>query len=241
MTSENRNNSSGAITKEYYDDVYYKKHSARLHRNDRFTKVKVLRMLTLLRPQSGELILDLGSGVGTIMTALSRTGVKAVGLDYSWRSLVLAKQYFSEKVQDRIFRGVCCDGKNIAIKDGSLDGIAAVDFTEHLDDAVLLSTLLEAYRILKKGGRLVIHTPSRTHLFEALKRHNIILKEDKSHVGLRAMKEYRDMLAQTGFLVKEAYFKPTHIPLLDIMEAAVMNIPVMGDLAKRRICICAEK
>ena len=229
------------IDRNYYDRSYYAKHLSRLAKNDRFTRVKIRRILSLLLPRKNELILDLGSGVGTIMIALTQAGITALGLDYSWKSLVLARENFRTDSPGSPFRGICCDGRSICLKENSLDGIAAVDFTEHLDDAFLAATLSEAYRILKKGGRLALYTPSVTHLFEKLKKHNILLKEDVSHIGLRSMQDYLMVLRKTGFSTSEFYFEPTHIPLFNLLEMLVMHAPMIGGLAKRRICIRAVK
>jgi cyclopropane fatty-acyl-phospholipid synthase-like methyltransferase len=229
------------ITKEYYDETYYRPHAVRLRDNDRFTRVKLRRLASLLRPQKNERILDLGSGVGTIMIALTREGVTTIGMDYSMQSLRLAASYFKLSDIKEKFNGVCSDGKNIAVKNGSFHGVAAFDFTEHLDDSILMPVVAEVYRILKKGGRFAIYTPNKTHLFEHLKKRNILLKEDKSHIGLRTMKEYIDILTNTGFCVKEAYFEPTHIPVYGFLERLLIPVPCIGDLARRRICICAVK
>jgi cyclopropane fatty-acyl-phospholipid synthase-like methyltransferase len=232
---------SSQITRAYYDTSYYVRHADRLYKNDRFTRVKIKRVFDLLRPRPHEVILDLGSGVGTIMIALAKLQVRPVGLDYSKQSLNLAKEYFKNSTAGSGFRGVCCDSRDMGLKNESLDGIAAVDFTEHLDDAFLAATLSEAYRILKKGGRLALYTPSVTHLFERLKKHNIILKEDKSHIGLRTMEEYLALLLKTGFRIENSYFETTHIPFFSLMEMIVINAPLVGGLAKRRICIRAVK
>jgi SAM-dependent methyltransferase len=232
---------SSAITRAYYDESYYRNHILRLDQNDRFTRVKVERVFRLCRPRPGELILDLGSGVGTIMIALAGAGAMPVGFDYSIRSLQLAKGNFHKNRPGIVFKGVCCDGRFFCLKSGSLDAVAAVDFTEHLDDATLLPTLAEVFRVLKKGGRFVIYTPSRTHVFERLKRHDIILKKDESHIGLRTMEEYRQLLSGCGFAIVESMFFPTDIPLFNAIETIAMRIPVIGGLARRRIGICAGK
>jgi cyclopropane fatty-acyl-phospholipid synthase-like methyltransferase len=229
------------ITRAYYDTSYYVRHADRLYKNDRFTRVKIKRVFDLLRPRPHEVILDLGSGVGTIMIALAKLQVRPVGLDYSKQSLNLAKEYFKNSTAGSGFRGVCCDSRDMGLKNESLDGIAAVDFTEHLDDAFLARTLKEAYRTLKKGGRFIIYTPCRTHLFEILKRHNIILKEDKSHIGLRTMREYQTILKRCGFEILNSCFAPTHIPVINNLEILLMALPLIGNLARRRICICSVK
>jgi cyclopropane fatty-acyl-phospholipid synthase-like methyltransferase len=236
-----KDNGSLQINRLYYDESYYRRHEIRLDQSDRFTRVKIKRVFDLLRPSSNEVILDLGSGVGTVMIALTGAGAKPIGFDYSLRSLQLAQTNFRRMSPGAVFRGVCCDGSFFGIKSGTLDAIAAVDFTEHLDNTTLVPTLEEVYRVLKKNGRFVVYTPSRTHLFELLKRHNIILKEDKSHIGLRTMDEYLTLLSRCGFTIADSHFAPTDIPVFNAIEAVAMKIPIVGNLAKRRICICATK
>jgi cyclopropane fatty-acyl-phospholipid synthase-like methyltransferase len=230
-----------AIDRRYYDRGYYGKHLDRFEKKDRFTRVKVSRVLALLAPKEGERIVDLGCGVGTMMAFCASTGAFLIGMDYSSDSLALARECFGKQATDRVFRGICCDGRMMPVKEGSVDGIMAVDFTEHLDDATLAPTIGEAFRILRKGGRFVIYTPSKTHLFERLKKHNIILKRDNSHIGMRTMKEYCAMLVSAGFTVRKSLFAPTDIPGFNAVERAVMHLPFVAGLARRRICILAVK
>ena len=232
---------STTITRRYYDETYYAKHQQRLKHGNRFTKVKVARVFSLLRPRQGERVLDLGSGVGTILIALQKAGVNTIGLDYSQKSLLIAKENYVNETSQTQFKGICSDGRSMGIKDGVFDGVAAIDFTEHLDDDFLVPTITEVYRILKKSGRFVVYTPSVTHIFERLKKRNIILKEDKSHIGLRTMERYTALLLGAGFTIEKAYFRPTDIPLFNFFETLCMHVPVIGQLARRRICICATK
>ncbi len=227
--------------KKFYDQAYYSKHLERLDRKDRFTRVKTARVLSLLSPGKGERIVDLGCGIGTMMILLASSEATMFGADYSPKSLALAKKCFKREEPSRIFRGICCDGRMLAMQSGSVDGVMAVDFTEHLDNSLLLPTIKEVYRILKDDGRFVIYTPNNGHFFELLKAHNFILKKDVSHVGLRTMKEYLDILTQAGFSISNHYFEPTHIPVFNQVEKLLMHVPWLRNLARRRICIRAVK
>jgi len=235
------NNSESSISREYYDESYYKGHCYRLKRNDRFTKIKVRRVFEMLNPKPGERIVDLGVGVGTISIFLAQLGVKPIGIDFSKKSLFIAKRNFFNCINNAKFFGLCCDSRYIALKDNSIQAFAAVDFTEHIDDNSLLLTLKEIYRILEKQGRLVIYTPCKTHIFEILKSHNIILKEDKSHIGLRDMDEYINIIKECGFIIERKYFAPTHLPVFGLLEKFIMSVPFIGKYSRRRICILARK
>lgn len=148
------------IDRRYYDTVYYGQHAERLVRKDRFTRVKVDRVRRLLDPRSGELIVDLGCGVGTMMTLLASSGAAMIGMDFSQESLRVARGWFAREVPHGMFRAFCSDGRAIALRNCSVDGVMAVDFTEHLDDTILFAMANEVYRILKPGGRFVVYTPA---------------------------------------------------------------------------------
>jgi hypothetical protein len=49
------------------------------------------------------------------------------------------------------------------------------------------------------------------------------------------------MLVKVGFTVEQSYFRPTDIPLFNFLETLCMRLPLIGNLAKRRICIRAVK
>ncbi|MDD5675031.1 MAG: class I SAM-dependent methyltransferase [Chitinivibrionales bacterium] len=229
------------IDRNYYGSAYYQGHIDRISRRDRFTAVKVRRTQELLQPQPGELIVDLGCGAGTMMIFMAGSGARMIGVDYSTVSLSLAREQFTKRISGKPFFGVCCDGRSIPLREATIDAIMAVDFTEHLDDSFLQAMLMQAYRILKPGGRMVIYTPNPTHIFERLKKHNVILKEDKSHIGLRSMQAYVKACTARRFKIEQAYFEPTHIPGFSLLERICMALPFVGDFAKRRICLLIRK
>ncbi len=238
---ENRTNEKQTVDRKYYNKAYYDGLSKLLDMRNRFTRVKVNRVASLLRPGTGEIILDIGCGGGTMIILLSGSGASMVGLDFSEDSLKLARGNFSKLAPDKTFRGICTDSLHIGLKNESVHGIMAVDFTEHVYDDSIQPVLAEMFRVLKKGGRLVIYTPNVNHLFERLKKRNIILKENKSHVGLRTMKAYNSLLTACGFTLEKFFFEPTHLPVYSLVERALMNVPLVGEFFRRRICIAAVK
>ncbi len=59
---------------------------------------------------------------------------------------------------------VLSNQSRIAIQDSSIDICFLVEVVEHLDNQQLDSTLVEIYRVLKKGGVLIVTTPNNENL-----------------------------------------------------------------------------
>lgn len=227
--------------RHYYDSKYYQGHLERLRKMDRFTKVRVARVRRFLAPAPNERIVDFGCGVGTMMISLVDTGAQFIGVDYSETSLRMARSLYAEFTGKRDFRGMCSAGEQLPLENGSIDGFMAVDFTEHITEEMLRLTLAETFRALRPGGRLLIYTPNPEHLFERLKARNFLLKQDPSHIGLRTMSAYVNAAQHAGFHPVRQEFEPTHIPLYSVAERMLMHLPMVGSLARRRICLLLEK
>lgn len=97
-------------------------------------------------------ILDIGCGGGYLAALLEDVGSNAVfGLDISERAVAFCRQ----RGMRNIFRG---DGARLALADGVLDAVVAVDVLEHLTaDA---AALREWSRLLKEEGKLIITVPA---------------------------------------------------------------------------------
>ena len=103
--------------------------------------------------------LDLGCGLGVQCLALAKRGLRVFGMDVSQR---LAEQARRSGV-------VVTAGSALSLpfRDGSLDFVYAVGVLHHLPDrAAQRAAYLEICRVLKPGGRFVVHeTNTRNPLF----------------------------------------------------------------------------
>ena len=86
------------------------------------------------------------------------------------------------------------DARSTGLEPGSFDVVVAADLFEHLYPEDSAAVVTEAFRVLAPGGRFAIWTPSRSHVFEILKNHDILLKRDVSHVDYKSMKRLKGML-----------------------------------------------
>lgn len=121
-------------------------------------------VLERARLRRGEFVVDIGTGRAELPAiAIEMGAARAVGLEYATAGASLASQTLEARgVADRATI-VLADARAIPIRDGSADLVTMVDVVEHLAPTELHRTFIEALRILRPGGRIIVHTmPSRT-------------------------------------------------------------------------------
>ncbi len=107
--------------------------------------------MRFLSPKPGEQILELGSGNGIfardLVESVGSEG-HVIGLDFSEAILETARHICPD---GEFVQG---DAQDLPFEDGTFDAIAAAQLFCFLGDVE--RALLEAYRVLKPGGRIVI-------------------------------------------------------------------------------------
>jgi SAM-dependent methyltransferase len=113
--------------------------------------------------QAGERLVDLGAGRGELLAAAAHAGAaSAVGIEYAPAAIELAEATLrAQGVSDRA-RIVLGDVRATGLPAAEADVVTLLDVVEHLAPDELAATLAEARRILRPGGRIVVHTlPNR--------------------------------------------------------------------------------
>ncbi|SFR00369.1 class I SAM-dependent methyltransferase [Desulfoscipio geothermicus] len=115
-------------------------------------RVEKAAVLAYLEPQPGMSVLDIGCGTGNYSLELARQGLQVTGIDISPGMLARARaKAEAEGLPVQFIRG---NAGRLPFGDNSFNYVVSVSALEFLPD--LGAALLEAYRVLKPGGRLVV-------------------------------------------------------------------------------------
>jgi len=139
--------------------------------NETCGKILSLRLEKALKLgdiREGMNVLDIGCGRGEVLLHCVVKGARGIGIDYSKDAIEICQsnlKNFPEIPQDAIeYRVMDC--KDIQFSTETFDCILMLDIYEHLYDWELDIVLKKVKRILKPGGKLIIHTnPNATNLY----------------------------------------------------------------------------
>jgi len=109
------------------------------------------RSYQLLRGLPGEKAVDVGCGTGRAVAELRARGIQALGIDISQQMIETARNRFP----DEDFR--IADAASLPFEDKTLHLYRAERVYQHLAHPAV--ALLEAYRVLAPGGRIVLLDP----------------------------------------------------------------------------------
>ena len=230
--------------------IYYE-----LRRADK--RKQVSDIIKIIQAQPNENILDVGSGVGTLVFHLAKEGASCIGVDYSFASIKVAEKLISRyKVTGRT-RFVCADVTKLPFCSLVFDKIVSADFIEHINSEQKEKVISEIYRVLKPNGIVVIATPNRYHVqlgvwfkrIKALLKGESIFKigipHDSLHIGLTSIFELKTKLKKYNLSLEFRYY-PSHIPLIDRFISSFnkiigTGIPLLRDIFTSQILVFCQK
>ncbi|MDD5679710.1 MAG: class I SAM-dependent methyltransferase [Candidatus Omnitrophica bacterium] len=134
-------------------------------------------------------IVDIGCGSGEYLEIMQRLGWSVLGVE---PDLIAAG--VAEKNGIPVFKGTL---KEAGLEASSADQIVMRHVIEHVPDP--LDTINECFRILKKGGRLIIRTPNAGSLSHEVFKRNCLILEAPRHMFVFSPKTARRIFEKSPF------------------------------------------
>lgn len=127
---------------------------------------RFVKALSLAGDLRGKRILDVGCGRAEIVIQAAMRGADAYGIDYAQAAVDIARRAL-DGIEDEAQRARThveqMDVKLLKFDDGFFDVVFMMDVVEHLYPHELAKAFDELKRVIRPGGRLVMHTsPNKT-------------------------------------------------------------------------------
>jgi len=189
-------------------------------------KRRINIVMEALNPKPGEIILDVGCGVGTFAFHSAKLGAKAFGIDYSPESIKAANALCVRFGITQNVSFVVGDAAQLPYKNEYFDKIVTADFIEHITLNEKEALVREMYRVLKPEGIAVVFTPNgiREKIgYYYWKARNLLFRDriptTELHYGLTHKSEFEKICRRHHFKLRLQYEDVTRpflgkIPLL---------------------------
>jgi SAM-dependent methyltransferase len=108
--------------------------------------------------RSGQVLVDLGCGWGRWSLAAATAGYRALGVDIHLDAVQAAKRVSREIRSECDF--VCSEVDRLPFRDASVDFVFSYSVLQHIERTTVQRVFVEAKRILKPGGRILVQLPN---------------------------------------------------------------------------------
>lgn len=155
--------------------------------------------------KTGEKVLDLGSGTGNYSIWLAKKGLYVTGVDKSTGMMNIAKK---KALDDNLFIDwVEADAVQLPFPNESFDLVLSVTAIEFMDDIEVV--LMEALRVLKTNGRLIIGVLTKNSPWGEL--YQKMAEADKNNLFAKAhlfLEEDLSTLLPLQYKLKKGLYMP---------------------------------
>jgi ubiquinone/menaquinone biosynthesis C-methylase UbiE len=156
----------------------------------------------------GKTVLDLGCGSGEDVVILAERGAQVVGIDISPDLVAIAQQRIGNANLTATVK--VGDAYNTGLPDESVDVIFCIALIHHLDIKVARD---EMWRILRKGGTVILKEPIRFSAFYSRVRNMLPAKEDISEYEHPLTQEELSLMTQPFRVDGTRFFRLPFVPL----------------------------
>ena len=155
--------SSGVVPSVLYDEDYFLKvcegYESFVNSEGSYLSGRLAEALSVAGIASGMRVLDVGCGRGELLRKIFHLGARAQGIDYADVAVRISKQVAdaTESAEQSIVVSQA-SALYLPYCDNVFDRVLLLDIVEHLYPPELETAYREAWRVLKPGGRIIIHT-----------------------------------------------------------------------------------
>ncbi len=226
-----------ALSQEELKQLHGDEYAARFERTH--GRRRLLQLIPQMQLDSSQDVVDYGCGNGLLAAEIHDRVKTYTGVDFSRPFIELA-----------IARAAALGAANArfvhsAIEDfcrhnrERFDVAFALDFSEHVYDAMWVDIARNIRYTLKPGGRLYVHTPNADFLLERMKTRRILLRHSPEHVGVRSMTDNVRLLEAAGFEIRKRRFV-AHYNVLRHLHW-LTHAPWFGRFLQARLFITAVR
>lgn len=166
-----------AIEPDAYTEEYFRSsvegHEEFAASRGRRLSARMVRALELADPKPGGRVLDVGCGRGEIVLQSAVRGAYAVGIDYAGAAMTVARASVEGAGVGGCAALARMDATRLALRPGAFDVALMLDFVEHMRQPELEEAFGETARVLKPGGRLIVHTSPNRVFEDVVYRHYV--------------------------------------------------------------------
>jgi SAM-dependent methyltransferase len=149
-------------------------------------------------------ILEVGCGRGATLLEFAKRGANVVGLDYSEEALAICRERVSRNGIAGHADFVNGDAGKLPFLSERFDFVFSVGLIEHFEDPAAI--LAEQYRVLRRGGFLLVQAPQKYSVYTALK--TVLIRAGKWPYGGWET-EFSDQ--EISALVSEVGLEPQYV------------------------------
>ena len=184
---------------QLYDQTWQKGLQAgKEQRGNLQTNLQFLEQTGIVKPS--DKILEIGCGIGSIVTELAKQGHDVIGTDISREAIRYGLKKYGDiklKVQP---------AEKLDFDDATFDVVLSFDLFEHI--AQIDRHISEVWRVLKPQGYYLFQTPNKLSnvIFETLSKKS--LKWRIAHPSLHSPRQLRRRMSRHGFDVRFVKMNP---------------------------------
>ncbi len=152
---------TNTVPSEFYDEEYFlnacEGYAEFKSSAGEYLSRRLEEALRVAGVAAGMRILDVGCGRGEILRHIWQLGAQPFGVDYAAVAVRFSRQVMLAETEDTIHVQQA-NARQLPFPAATFDRVLMLDIVEHLYPQELYEALAEAYRVLKPGGRLIVHT-----------------------------------------------------------------------------------